>query len=71
MVKFVIEHPTRGWYTDRVYDPFTGVWKPRFSYSIGARDDRVHKMFSQREVDNELSKMSVDVRAKCTVKTLK
>lgn len=70
----VIEHQTRGWYTGSEYGPLKEGgygWIPHFAWSILGSDDRVEKMFSNREVQKELDKIPEKVRAKCQVKEIK
>lgn len=39
---YIVEHPTRGLFYDRVLEPGVGVkWKYRFAWSITRNDERV------------------------------
>lgn len=78
MSYFVIEHPTRGWYVGGEYENVSlkdgrrgYLYRPKFAWSIIVRDDRVKKMFSQREADSELKKIPQAVRIKCRIKEFK
>lgn len=70
---YVISHPSRGWYTGSEYEITKDgyKWVPHFAWSVTARDDRVERLYSQREIDRELNKMPKKVREKCTVQELK
>lgn len=68
---FVIEHPSRGWYTGSEYELLKTCdygWIPHFAWSITARDDRVERMYSQSEVNRELKKIPKRLRDQCRVK---
>lgn len=65
----VISHPSRGFYVGAEYEPLAKGgygWVPHFGRST-ARDDRVERLHSQREIDRELDKMPEKLRKQCKI----
>ena len=69
MVFWVVEHKTRGFFTELDYE-LDGTPTPRFSWSANAHDDRVEKYFHPARAEELIAKLPIKVRAGCSVRRI-
>lgn len=57
LVRYIIEHPTRGAFVEFHHSPTTGQWQPRFSYSGLRTDPSTMWWYDRKGAERELQKI--------------